>query len=122
MIQLYRLIAQLNNGQPYTGDTSCSLDSWIQGDWHRCLFESTTALIGESTFGVLIGIGIYAGLYVAGGGRTTTPTVVVILLATLMFPLLPGQFNGIAWSVLLVGAAASMLQVMQKYVLSPATS
>jgi len=124
--QLSDTVAQLNgnstSGSTYTGDTSCSVDTWIGGDWHRCLFEPITALVGEATFGVLIGVGIYASLYLAGGGRTTTPTVVTILLATLMFPVLPSGFNGIAWSVLLVGAAASMLQVLQKYVLSPATT
>ena len=120
--QLAETVAQLNDGSTYTGDTSCGVDTWIGGDWHRCLFEPITALVGEATFGVLIGVGIYASLYLAGGGRTTTPTVVTILLATLMFPVLPSGFNGIAWSVLLVGAAASMLQVLQKYVLSPATT
>ena len=104
-----KILPQLNDGSTYSGDTSCGVDTWIGGDWHRCLFEPITALVGEATFGVLI-------------GRTTTPTVVTILLATLMFPVLPSGFNGIAWSVLLVGAAASMLQVLQKYVLSPATT
>jgi hypothetical protein len=116
------LIAQLNNGTRYSGDSSCGTNEWIAGEWHRCLFEPTTSLIGEPTFGVLIGIGIYGSMYVAGGGDMTTPTTVTILLATLMFPLLPGGFNGIAWAVLLVGAAAAILQVMQKYVLSPATT
>jgi hypothetical protein len=122
MIDISTLIAQINNGTSYTGDTSCDTSSWIAGDWHTCLFEPTTSLIGEPTFGVLIGVGIYGSMYVAGGGDMTTPTVVTILLATLMFPLLPGGFSGIAWAVLLVGAAAAILQVMQKYVLSPATT
>jgi|APHM01.1.fsa_nt_gi hypothetical protein len=122
MISILHTIAQLNNGGGYSGDTSCGVDQWILGDWHRCLFEPITSLIGEPTFGVLIGIGIYGSMYVAGGGDMTTPTVVTILLATLMFPLLPGGFSGIAWAVLLVGAAGSILQVMQKYVLSPATT
>jgi hypothetical protein len=102
--------------------TSCGINEWIAGDWHRCLFQPITELIGEPTFGVLIGIALYTSLYLAGGGRTTTPTVVVILVATLLFPVLPSGLNGIAWSVLLVGAAASMLQVLQKYVLNPSTT
>lgn len=103
-------------------DTSCGINRWISGDWHSCLFNPIVNLIGEPTFGVLVGVGIYAGLYFAGGGDTTTPTVVTILLATLMFPLIPGSLNGIAYSVLVVGVAAGLLQVAQKYVLSPATT
>lgn len=101
--------------------SSCSVDQWILGDWFNCLFEPTAGLIGIPTMGFLIGSGLWAALYLAGGGRTTTPTIVLILLATALFPLIPDGFNGLAWSVLLVGATAAILQSMQKYVLSPAT-
>lgn len=100
---------------------TCDISRWINGDWHTCLFQPVTGLVGEATFGVLVGVGLWAALYLAGGGRTTTPTVVCILVATILFPALPSGFAGIAWSVLLVGAAAALLQGMQKYVLSPAT-
>lgn len=100
---------------------TCSIDKWISGDWHFCLFDPVVSLVGEGIFGLLIGAAVYTGLYMAGNGQPTAPTVVTILLATIMFPALPQAYVGIAWSVLVVGAAAAILQVMQKYVLSPGT-
>lgn len=102
--------------------SSCSIDKWLSGDWHTCVFQPTVDLVGEPTFGLLIGVGLYASLYFAGGGNPTTATVVCILVATIMFPALPSAYAGIAWTVLVVGAAAAVLQIMQKYVLSPATA
>lgn len=101
--------------------TICTIDKWMAGDWHTCLFQATTDLVGETTFGLLVGAALWTALYLAGGGRSTAPTVVVILLATIMFPVLPNAFVGIAWSVLVVGAVAAVVQIAQKYVLSPGT-
>lgn len=100
---------------------TCDTSQWINGDWHSCLFDPVVSLIGEGTFGLLVAAGIWTALYLAGNGSTTTPTVVMILLATITFPVLPAAYSGIAWSILLVGAAAAIMQAMQKYVLSPAT-
>jgi hypothetical protein len=105
-----------------TNFSTCTVNEWIVGDWFRCLFDPTVGLVGAPTMGFLVGVGVWSALYLAGGGRTTTPTVVTILLAATLFPLIPTAFNGIAWTVLLVGASAAVLQTMQKYVLSPATT
>jgi hypothetical protein len=100
---------------------SCDINQWINGDWFTCLFDPTVTLIGEPMFGLLIGAAVWTSFYLAGGGSSAAPTVVCILLASIMFPTLPSAYVGIAWSVLLVGAAAAVFQSMQKYVLSPAT-
>lgn len=99
----------------------CSIDRWIQGDWHTCMFDPITGLVGEGTFGVLVAGALWAALYLGGNGSPTTPTVVMILLATIAFPVIPAAYNGIAWSILLIGGVAALVQVMQKYVLDPAT-
>lgn len=101
---------------------TCGVSDWVAGDWHRCLFEPVVSVIGEPIFGLLVGGGVYLALYLAGGGRASAPTVVTILVASLLFPLLPGQFSGIAWSVLFVGATAAIFQSLQKYLLNPSTS
>jgi hypothetical protein len=100
----------------------CDMDRWLNGEAHACVFDPAVGLIGEGIFGILIGGGLYLALYFAGGGRATTPTVVTVLLAALLFPVLPGAYVGIAWSMLLVGAAAALLQTFQKYILSPSTT
>jgi hypothetical protein len=100
---------------------TCDINTWIDGTWHRCIFDPMTALVGEGLFGLLIGAGLWAGLYFGGGGSPTTPTVVVIIVSTLLFPILPEAYVGIAWSMLVVGAAAVALQTLQKYVFDPTT-
>jgi len=100
---------------------SCAVSEWINGNWHSCLFDPVTSLVGEPTFGLLVGAGLWTAFYLAGNGSMTTPTVVTILLATVMFPVLPSAFSGIAWTILVVGATAALVQLGQKYVLSPAT-
>lgn len=101
---------------------TCGATDYIQGDWHRCTFEPVVSIIGEPLFGLLLGGVVYLSFYLAGGGRTAAPTVVTILLAALLFPILPGQYVGIGWATLFVGAAAAIFQTLQKYVLSPATT
>jgi hypothetical protein len=100
---------------------TCDISRWIQGDWHFCLFSPVVDLVGEPTFGLIVGAGLWAALYLASGGESSTPTVVVMLLGTIMFPALPAQFTGVAWSILVLGAAAALLQVLQRYLLDPST-
>lgn len=100
---------------------TCDISGWINGNWHTCLFDPVVSLVGEGTFGLLIASGLWVALFLAGGGSATTPTVVMILLATIAFPVIPAAYSGIAWAILLVGAAAAVMQTMQKYVISPAT-
>lgn len=100
---------------------TCTINEWITLNWHRCIFDPTVSLIGEGLFGLIVGVGIWAGLYFAGGGSPTTPTVVTILVATLLFPLLPGGYVGIAWSILVIGSTGAIIQALQKYVLNPST-
>jgi hypothetical protein len=100
----------------------CDIDEWIGGAWHPCIFDPMTSLVGEGLFGLIVGAAVWAGLYFGGGGSPTTPTVVTILLATLLFPVLPEAYVGIAWSILVVGATGVALQIVQKYLFDPATA
>jgi len=100
---------------------TCGIDKWLSGTWHSCIFDPVTGLVGEGVFGLVIGSAIWAAMYFGGGGNPTTPTVVVILFATLLFPILPEAYLGIAWTILLVGGVGVAIQGLQKYVLSPAT-
>lgn len=100
----------------------CDPEAWFTGDWHSCIFEPVPALIGEPAFGMIVGGAMFVALYFAGGGRTATPTAITILLATVLFPLLPGDVRGIAWTILFLGAVAAGVQVAQKYILNPSTT
>jgi len=101
---------------------TCSLEEWALGDWHNCVFDPVPALIGEPLFGLLVGSGLWLSMYFAAGGKTSTPTAVILLVSTLVFPILPGGMVGIAKGILIIGVAAAIMQVLQKYVLNPATT
>jgi hypothetical protein len=101
---------------------ACEASRWLAGEWHSCVFEPVPDLVGLPVFGLVVASMLYMSLYVAGSGNLTTPTVVCILLAGALFPVIPSQFSGIAWSVLLVGAAGATFQVFQKYILDPSTA
>jgi len=101
---------------------ACGTSDWLSGDWGPCLYEPVTTVAGEGFFGLVIGGSVFLSLYFAAGGRATTATVVTMLLAGALFPVLPGQYVGIAWTVLFVGAAAAILQSAQKYILNPSTA
>jgi hypothetical protein len=101
---------------------ACEASRWLAGEWHNCVFEPVPDLVGVPVFGLIVASMLYMTLYVAGSGNLTTPTVVSILLATALFPVIPDQFSGIAWSILLIGGAGASFQILQKYVLDPSTA
>lgn len=101
---------------------ACGIDGWLSGDWGSCFFGPVTGQVSAGVFGLILGVGIYSSLYFAAGGQSTTATVVTILLASVLLPVLPGAYSGIAWTVLFVGATGAVLQALQKYMLNPATA
>lgn len=76
---------------------------------------------GEALFGVLMGSVIFTAFYVASDGDMATPTVAVILCGTALIPMVPPRYGQIGMYVVTIGLAAAVWQVLQKYVLSPAT-
>jgi membrane-bound ClpP family serine protease len=87
-----------------------------------CLTDQYASAFGsEGLFGLLVGVCIFMAFYVAGDGDMATPTVALILTGSVLVPTLPGQYAQIGMYVVVIGLAAALWQVMQKYVLSPAT-
>jgi hypothetical protein len=59
--------------------------------------------------------------YVAAEGDIATPTVALILTGTVVVSMVPGSYGTIGAGVVAIGLSAALWQVVQKYVLSPAT-
>jgi len=76
---------------------------------------------GEAMLGVLLGVTIFGTLYIASDGSMATPTVALILIGGGLVGMLPSNYSQIAMYVIYIGLAAALWQVLQKYVLSPAT-
>lgn len=95
---------------------------YFGGSALTCLLDQLVAATGgEALFGFLLGTLIFGVFWVASGGDIATPTVALVLSGTVLIGMVPGQFQEIAYAVVLVGLAAAVWQVLQKYVLSGVT-
>lgn len=88
----------------------------------NCLSEQYIgAFGGGGLFALVLSGVIFMTFYIASDGSTATPTVALILAGTALVGMLPGQYQQVAIYVVVIGAAAALFQVVQKYFLSPAT-
>jgi hypothetical protein len=99
----------------------CTTEEWLLGEWHSCIFDPMTGIVGEPLFALLVGSAMWTSLYFAGSGGMATPTAVTILVGAILFPILPGGMVGVAYGAVTIGVAAAFFQVLQKYVLNPST-
>jgi hypothetical protein len=94
--------------EPYTGG----------GDLLDAVLNSLTAATGgEALLGILFGGMIVVSFYVAGGRDLAAPTVLTILLGSVLIPMLPGQYQQIGLSLIIVGIAAGIMAIANRYVL-----
>lgn len=98
---------------------ACDIASWLSGSWHTCVFGNPTAAIGEPLFGLFFGGVTILGMYLASGGKMDSAAVLTILLGALMVPVLPGGVVGAAYVIVVMGVAAGVISVAQKYMLNP---
>lgn len=90
------------------------------GDKLSCVLGDLTAAAGgEPLFGLFIFGVILFGNYLAGNGGVETPAVLTILLGGVLIPMLPGEYQAIAGTLILLGVAAGFFAVLQRYVLNP---
>lgn len=85
--------------------------------------EMTDCLV-EGAFGAgpapeLMGL-IMAGtlltsLYIAGDGTVAVPSIVTILLGALMVPVLPAQYVGFAYTVVVLGIVVAIFAVWTRF-------
>lgn len=94
-----------------------AIDQFGSGDWEEAIFGGVTSLIGEGTFGVLVGATLIVAFYLAGDRGLAAPSVATTLLGAMMFPILPGGFQGIAWAVVFIGLSGGFFAVLREYAL-----
>lgn len=81
------------------------------------LTDLTAATGGEALFGILAGGAIVLAFYVGGGRDLATPTVLTILLGSVLIPMLPGQYQQLGLSLIIVGIAAGIMAIANRYIL-----
>ena len=100
-----------------TSTTTTQSNVWVEGKWMTGLFDPLIGQLGQGLFGLLLGGAVFLGFYFAGDGDFASPTVVLMLFAGLLFPLLPGGLQGIAWVVVFIGLTSGIMAVLQKHVI-----
>lgn len=95
---------------------------YFGSDPMQCVIDQLTAATGgEAMFGLITGSVLFLGFYVAADGEMAPPTVALILSGSVLVPMVPANYGRIAMGVVIIGLAGAVLQVLQKYVLSPTT-
>jgi hypothetical protein len=94
-----------------------AIDKFGSGDWEGALFDGIVSLIGEGTFGVLIGATMVVSFWIAGDRDLAAPAVLTTLLGAMLFPILPGNFRGIAAGVVFIGLSGAFFAIVRRYAL-----
>jgi len=98
---------------------SISNSCYFGGDALDCLLSQLTAAFGgPALFGLLLGGVIFVTFYIASDGDLATPTVALVLIGTVIIPMVPEQFQQIAYGVVVLGLAGAIWGVLQQYVFS----
>lgn len=83
-----------------------------------CFFPAVSTAVGGDSLLALFGAGVlYAVVYVASGGDTAAPTALLLGVGTVLIGLLPAQYVGVAYALVVVGLAAAVWRVVRVFVL-----
>ena len=75
-----------------------------QGDLFQCALDGLFgAGPSPGVFGLVVAGTLVTSLYIAGDGTIVVPAVVTILLGAVMVPILPPQYVGFAYTVVVLG-------------------
>ena len=108
---------------PGTDFGNSTVSCYIDQKWsllEQCVFPGLASAVGgsDALFGLFLGAGILVPMWVADDeGRLGPPAVLLILLGGSLLPMLPGNMRGAAWTVIILGVAAAIAVVANRYVL-----
>jgi len=106
------IFALLQNGD--------ALDKYADGGLLEAVLSDLVAATGgEALFGSLIAGTLVLTLWIAGKRDLATPSAVLILIGGVAFTMLPGNYVGIARTIIILGGVAGVMAVARRYVLSP---
>ena len=78
-----------------------------------------TGGMGEPLFGLFIGAFVVFALYYASGGYVGVPAVFVTLGSAWLLTIIPVQYHSTVIGIVIVGLAAGMYRISQKYFMRP---
>jgi len=85
----------------------------------RLSLDELTSGMGEPLFGLFIGGIVFMMLYSASGGRIGVPAIILTLASGWLLSEVPPQYRSMVIAIVIVGIAAGVFSISQKYFLRP---
>lgn len=108
---------QTNTSAPPLNESAVScFAQGAQGTMSQCVLDGvfgagpSPALIGLGVSGVML-----TSFYIASDGSVVVPAVLLILFAGIVAAMLPPQFIGLAYSMMVIGGAAAAFSAYTRY-------
>ena len=106
----------MNNDTPDINDSD--LGCWVDEgtEMTDCMVDGVFAAgPAPSLMGLLMGGTLITSLYVAGDGSTVVPAVVTILFGSVLVPILPAQYVGFAYTVVVLGITVAAFSAWTRF-------
>jgi hypothetical protein len=98
------------------GSTLGCFAEGTEGDMTQCVVDSVfSAGPAPGLMGLVMGATVLSSLYVAGDGSISVPAVVTILLGAVLIPVLPAQFETLAYTVVVIGVATAIFAAYTRF-------
>lgn len=85
----------------------------------RLSLDELTSGMGEPLFGLFIGGIVFMLLYSAAGGRIGPAAIILTLASGWLLSEVPPQYRSMVIAIVIVGVAAGVFSITQKYFLRP---
>jgi hypothetical protein len=80
----------------------------VEGDMTACVMDGIFAAgPAPGLMGLVLAGTLITSLYIAGDGTVIVPAVVTILLGSIMVPVLPPQFQTLAYTLVVIGVTVA---------------
>lgn len=103
--------------QTTTNETIVGVESG--DDVIRLGLDELTSGMGEPLFGLFIGGIVFMMLYSVSGGRIGVPAIILTLASGWLLSEVPPQYRSMVIAIVIVGLAAGVFSISQKYFLRP---
>jgi len=111
-------LLQTNTTAPDLSDSSVAcFAQGTEGSMSQCVLDGvfsagpSPALIGLGISGVML-----TSFYIAGDGNIVVPAVLLILFSGIIAAMLPAQFIGLAYTMLVIGGAVAAFKAIMRFI------
>jgi len=97
-----------------------ALDDFLDGELFRAALDDLVGAVGgEPMFGLMLVAVPLFSFWIAGKRDIAAPAVILALIGGAAIPLLPGNYQTIATTVMIFAFVSALLGLARRYVLSP---